>query len=120
MEIEIHKIEKILIAEIISAEIVISDVQDSLDLMAECDYLGSRKIIIREENIAPQFFELKTKLAGEILQKFTNYKVDVAFIGKFEKYKSKSLNDFIYESNKHGKIVFVPTFEVAIKKLTEN
>ncbi|MBN2571727.1 MAG: DUF4180 domain-containing protein [Ignavibacteriales bacterium] len=118
MKIKIHKINNKPIAEINSEKVVITEVQDALDIMAECDYLGARKIIIKEENITQNFFELKTRLAGEILQKFTNYKVDLAIIGNFEKYKSKSLNDFIYESNKHGKIVFVPTLENAIERLS--
>ncbi|WP_083996437.1 DUF4180 domain-containing protein [Desulfosporosinus acididurans] len=60
--------------------------------------------------IFEDFFDLKTKLAGEILQKFVNYHVRIAIVGDFSGYKSKSLKDFIYESN-NGKDVFFDLIE---------
>ncbi len=48
-------------------------------------------------SICDDFFDLSTRLAGEILQKFINYHVKIAIIGDFSIYTSKSLKDFIYE-----------------------
>ena len=77
--------------------------QDALDLMADCDYQGARKIIVHKENIVQDFFDLKTGLAGEILQKFSTYRISFAIIGDFSNIGSKSLSNFIYESqNKSG------------------
>jgi len=106
------------IAEVKSAGIVIGQTQDALDLMANADYLGARKIIIREEHLDPAFFSLNTGMAGEILQKFTTYRVELAIIGDFSKYPGKSIRDFIFESNRYGRINFVSSREEAIKKLT--
>jgi hypothetical protein len=39
----------------------------------------------------------------------------MAIIWDFENIKSKSLKDFIYESNKTGQIIFVKTLEEALK-----
>lgn len=117
MKINLHEINEIIIAEIIADGIVINNTQDALDIMANCDYQGARKIILYEKNIIPAFFDLKTGIAGDILQKFTNYQVQVAIVGDFSKYESKSLRDFIYESNKHRQINFVNTFEEAKEKL---
>jgi hypothetical protein len=117
MEINLININEIHIAEIISDDIVIKSTQDALDLMADCRYQGAEKIIIREKNIIPEFFDLKTGIAGEILQKFTTYRVQLAIVGDYSKYTSKSLRDFIYESNKHGRISFVNTVEEAKEKL---
>ena len=117
MKIEINKVNEILLAEIISEEIIINETQDALDLMAECNYQESRKIIIHEKNIISDFFDLKTGIAGEILQKFSTYKVQLAIVGDFSKYSSKSLKDFILESNKHGQINFVRSVEQAKEKL---
>ena len=36
------------------------------------------------------FFDLKTRLAGEILQKYINYHVKVAIIGDFSVYRAKA------------------------------
>lgn len=53
-------------------------------------------------------------MAGQILQKFSNYCVGLAIIGGFSKYKSKSLNDFIYESNKSEHTIFAGSKAEAI------
>ncbi|WP_442602356.1 DUF4180 domain-containing protein [Paenibacillus sp. KN14-4R] len=94
------------VAIIESSGLVIGSVQDALDLMATVSYTDDcNKIILNKSNIIEDFFDLSTKLAGEILQKYTNYQVKIAIIGDFSGYSSKSLKDFIYECN-HGKQVF--------------
>jgi hypothetical protein len=113
MEIVINEIEGVTIAEIISDSILIKETQDALDLMAESNYRGSCKIILHEKNIISDFFDLKTGLAGEILQKFSNYNVQLAIVGDYSKYSSKSLKDFIFESNKYRRINFVKSVEEA-------
>ncbi len=117
MHIEIHKEGKTTIAEVVSDDIEIKDVQDALDLMANAGYMGAEKIILYEKNLATGFFDLKTGIAGEILQKFTNYRVQLAIIGDFSTRTSKSLRDFIYESNKIGRILFLPSVEDAKERL---
>ena len=115
MEIKIHTIDNRKIAEIISDDIVLQTVEDAVDLIGNMSYQGFDKLIIHEENIIPDFFELKNKIAGNILQKFSQYSMPLAIIGDFEKYESKSLNDFIFESNKGSQINFVTTVEDGLK-----
>jgi alpha/beta hydrolase len=115
MEIKIHTIDNRKIAEIISDDIVLQTVEDVVDLIGNMSYQGFDKLIIHEENIISDFFELKNKIAGNILQKFSQYSMPLAIIGDFEKYESKSLNDFIFESNKGKQINFVTTIEDGLK-----
>ncbi|MBK7711477.1 MAG: DUF4180 domain-containing protein [Bacteroidales bacterium] len=84
--------------------------------MAESRYLDAGKMIIYEYQIDPSFFDLKTGLAGEILQKFSNYRMQLAIIGDFSKYRSKSLQDFVRECNKGNRIFFLESKEAAIAK----
>jgi hypothetical protein len=107
------------LAQVQPDELTIHSVQDALDLMANCGYQGANRIIVHERNLTPAFFDLKTGVAGEMLQKFSNYDVSLAIVGDFAKYSSKSLRDFIYESNKTGRIHFVGTVEEAKEKLTK-
>ncbi|KRE58364.1 DUF4180 domain-containing protein [Paenibacillus sp. Soil750] len=101
------------VAIVESTDILISNVQDALDLMASVQYLtGCDKFIINQWNLTEDFFELKTKLAGDVLQKYTNYHMKMAVIGEFDQYDSKSLRDFIYECN-HGKQFFFVADEQA-------
>ena len=118
MEIDIIEVSRNNIAVLKSPGVVILKTQDALDLMAEADYLNSHKIIIKEDQVTPEFFDLKTGIAGEILQKFSTYNVQLAIIGDFPKYHSKSLRDFIFESNKYGRINFAGSYEEAIEKLS--
>lgn len=106
------------IAVVSSDAVCISDVQSALDLMMSVSYeTGSHSIIINKEAIIEDFFVLSTRLAGEILQKFSTYQFKLAIVGDFSDYTSKPLKDFIYESNNGKDIFFVSSEEEAIKKL---
>ncbi|WP_041536943.1 DUF4180 domain-containing protein [Pseudopedobacter saltans] len=115
-----RKKNETLIADISADGIIINNTQDALDMMMNCSYQGADKIIWYEQNITPEFFDLKTKLAGNILQKFSTYNMELAIIGEFSKYNSKSLKDFIFESNKQRKINFLATKEEALAILSAN
>lgn len=107
------------IAIVNSDEVLITDVQSALDLMATVWYeVGCHRIILHKSVITEDFFDLKTRLAGEILQKFVSYKVKLAIVGDFSIYPSKSLQDFIYESNKGNHIFFAPNEEQAVERLS--
>lgn len=119
MKIIDHSIRSVKIAEIISDEMVIGSAEDGLNLLGNIYYQGFDKVIIYEKNITTDFFDLKTKIAGEILQKFSNYRMGLAIVGDFSSYESKSIRDFIFESNKTKHINFAETIEDALKRLSE-
>jgi len=96
------------ILELEDEGIIIKEAQDLLNIIAS---YSVRKIIVRKESITPEFYNLKTKVAGEILQKASNYRVRIGIVGDFKDIKSKSLRDFIYESNKTGQIIFKEKIE---------
>lgn len=106
------------IALVIADEIVIKDTQSALDLIATAQYeTDCDKLIVNKSCVVDNFFILSSGLAGEILQKFVNYRKKLAVVGDYSKYTSKPLKDFIYESNKGNSIYFVPSIEEAILKL---
>jgi hypothetical protein len=92
----------------------IASVQDFLNLMGSCP---SGTIALRREDMAPEFFELKTGVAGEILQKVSNYRARLAILGDFSDIQSRALRDFIRESNATGQVVFAPDLESAVALL---
>ena len=119
MNIAKIEVDGVDIAVVSSSEIIVGDVQSALDLMATVQYeTGCYRMVIDKSLVDESFFDLKTRLAGEILQKFINYHVKVAFIGDFSVYSSKSLQDFIYECNRGNDILFLPTEQQAIEKLS--
>jgi len=117
MKIIFHETESFIIAELSDESFIITETQDAVDLLAESSVVNCSRIIVRENNLHPDFFKLHTRLAGDILQKFSNYRVRLAIVGDFSKYKSKSLRDFIRESNKGNNIFFAKNMNDALGKL---
>lgn len=108
------------IAVVSSDEKVIVEVQSALDLVMTVKYeTGASRIVLDKNLICEEFFILSTGVAGEILQKFINYRVKAAIYGDYSRYTSKPLKDFIYESNQGKDFFFVATKEEAIQKLTQ-
>lgn len=106
------------VALVREAGLLIADVQSALDLIATVSYeTGCQSMILPKAALAEDFFRLPTGLAGEILQKFVNYRMRLAVVGDFSSYTSKSLKDFIYESNKGNGVFFVAEEEEALALL---
>jgi len=103
---------------IIDASEKIDSAQAVLDLMATAQYLGSSgSMAVYKESLGVDFFDLKTGFAGEVLQKFSNYRVRLAIVGDFSVYKSKALRDIIYECNKGNLVFFKNSLEEALDAL---
>ena len=105
------------IAELEPESDLITGAGDMLDILAEAGYHDCNRLIVHEKSLHRDFFDLKTGMAGEILQKFSNYRVRLAIIGDFTDIKSKSLRDFIRESNRGRTVNFVNSVEEAEGKL---
>lgn len=118
MNIQIHHVNHIVVAEVISNDRIINHTEDGFNLLGDLYFQDFDHIILHEKNITPDFFDLKTGIAGEILQKFSNYRVRLAIVGNFSTYNSKSLDDFISESNRSRQINFVPSLAEALQKLS--
>ncbi|AKG33292.1 DUF4180 domain-containing protein [Paenibacillus durus] len=117
MEVTVDQRGDSKVAVISSGSLIINSVNDALDLMVTARYQGCDKLLLRKENITEDFFELRTGLAGEILQKYVNYNMVLAIVGEFSGYNSKSLNDFIYECNQGNKVLFKKTEAEALAEL---
>jgi hypothetical protein len=105
------------IAELTDTSFLIKQPQDVLDIFGDLMSRDCERIIIHERSLLPDFFDLKTRLAGEVLQKFSNYRVKLAIVGDFTKYQNKSLQDFIFECNKSNYVFFTDNIDSAIQKL---
>lgn len=106
------------VAEIIADGVVLSCAEDGMDIISECFSVDAQGIIMHEENLSPDFFELRTRLAGEVLQKFTQYHIRFAVVMDIARVESKSLRDFIRESNRGGNVIFASTAAEAMERLS--
>lgn len=117
MHIETIKANGTDIAVVSGDGALITDVQSALDVMATVSYeAGCYHIIMEKSSFSEPFFDLKTKLAGDILQKFMNYRIKLAIVGDYSQYSSKSLKDFIYECNQGNDLLFVSDAQQAVDR----
>lgn len=114
MKIKIHTLGDMRVAELLSDEIILADEQDGTDLIGMAIENQVQGLLLHKRNIAEPFFDLKTRLAGEVLQKFSTYGFRLTIVGDFSGYTSRSLRDFIRESNAAGRINFIGSVEEAL------
>ncbi len=112
MEFKKEKVENFEYVKVVSVEEKIRNGSDFNDIIANAD---SKYIFLDKNMFVNDFYRLKTGIAGDILQKVSNYNLFLAIIGDFSQIDSKSLRDFIYESNKNKRVLFVNTDNQAIK-----
>lgn len=92
---------------------------DSLDVIGALYGTGVELVVFDVRQLAPSFFELRSGLAGAILQKFQNYSLRVAILGDIGKHTAASpaLADFIRETTRRGEVLFLADAEALWARL---
>jgi hypothetical protein len=80
--------------------------QDMLNLLAWGGEHATDLYLLRESNFSPEFYDLSTGIAGEILQKCSNYGIRMAIVGGFERVSSLRFRDLMVESNRASHVRF--------------
>ena len=85
------------------------DDRDAIAVIGEAMAQGARLIVVPARRLTPDFFQLRTAVAGAMLQKFVNYRLRLAIIGDFSALaaNSSALHAFIQESNRGAAIWFL-------------
>lgn len=76
--------------------------QDTNDLISAAWEHEAEWLALPAARVHPDFFRLETRIAGELIQKFVNYRLHCAVVGDISAHlaDSKSLRDFAYETNR--------------------
>lgn len=87
----------------------ISTPDDAADLVGDAWAHRASLVAVPVERLDPEFFQLKSRIAGEITQKLVNYRLRLAVVGDITEHvaKSDALRDFVWESNRGEQIWFV-------------
>jgi len=93
------------------AGISIRSFADISNALGEC--LGARGLILTESDLAHEFFDLRSGLAGELFQKFINYKVRVALVVPNPHGYGERFAELAYEHSTHNMIRFVDSEDEA-------
>jgi len=83
--------------------------RDAVTLIGDAMGHEARLVLLPIERLDDDFFDLSTRIAGEVVQKFVNYGMRLAILGDISRYTSAStsLRDFVYEANRGDRIWFV-------------
>jgi hypothetical protein len=94
---------------------------DVLDVIGTAIGHGAELVLLPTERLPDDFFTLRTGLAGEIAQKFVNYRIRLVILGDISHHvaKSSALGAFVSESSRGGQLWFVPTKEELDEKLRQ-
>jgi hypothetical protein len=86
----------------------IADPQDALDLIGGA-FSRAEVVAVPAGRFDERFFTLRTGLAGEIMQKFVNYRLRLAVVGDISVHvaASTALRDLVVESNRGKHVWFV-------------
>jgi hypothetical protein len=82
----------------------LSDIPDFLGAV-----VGAEGLILTEPDLGPAFFDLRSGLAGEVLQKCTNYRVKTALVMPDPAAYGQRFSELAYEHASHNLIRFVRT-----------
>lgn len=85
------------------------DVGDALGLIAEAGQKGADWVAVPLERLHDDFYRLSTGVAGEIAQKFTQYRVGLAVVGDVSRHTaaSGSFQAWVREANRGAHVWFV-------------
>lgn len=88
---------------------VIASEQDALEALGATYGSEAEILAVTVDRLSPDFFRLRSGLAGAVLQKWRNYGFRVAIVGDISRWteQSEALRDFVRESNRGGQVLFV-------------
>lgn len=86
--------------EAIPGEILIESEREALDLVAACGENETPLLMIHAENLTPDFYHLRTGLAGDVLLKFINYRLKVVAVLRPELVEQGKFQEMVIESNR--------------------
>ncbi|MET8836280.1 DUF4180 domain-containing protein [Micromonospora sp. NPDC004540] len=87
----------------------VATTEAALDLIGAA-FGGAEVVAVPAARLDPSFFSLGTRFAGEIMQKFVNYRLRLVVVGDISAHLAASgaLRALVAESNRHDHIWFVP------------
>jgi len=94
---------------------------DAVDVMSAASEHRSECIAIPVERLGDDFFELRTRIAGELIQKFAMYGARIAIVGDISRKMaaSRSFSALVAESNRGRDLWFVDSLDDLAARLAE-
>ncbi len=119
MNVEVYELHGVRVVEFQKAGDQLRNDRQAIEMISEAAAHNAEVIVIPVERLSEDFLQLKTRLAGEILQKFVTYRKRVVILGDISKQLSGSsaLRDFVYECNAGHQVWFLTSVNELDQKL---
>lgn len=85
----------------------IENESDALELVAACGEYLTHRLLLYAENLAEDFFNLRSGLAGEVLQKFANYRIKTAAVLPPELVNQGRFREMALEANRSNQLFHI-------------
>lgn len=100
-------------------DLAVRDARDATDLIAAALYEAhAAGVVVRTESLPAAFFDLRTGFAGDVLQKFANYRLTLGVAGDVSMHRSRAWRDFVFECGQGRQVAFAPTVDEAVERLS--
>ncbi|MFH8636725.1 DUF4180 domain-containing protein [Streptomyces goshikiensis] len=95
--------------------------REVLDLIGNAGCQGAEWVVVPAERFDDAFFRLRTRVAGDIVQKFVQYRLGMAVIGDISRHTeaSSALRDFVRECNRGRQTWFLADVEELRERLAD-
>ncbi|HIV58411.1 MAG TPA: DUF4180 domain-containing protein [Candidatus Stackebrandtia faecavium] len=99
----------------------LSTIADATDMIGDAMYAQVDWVVLPADRLSDDFFHLRTRMAGEVTQKYVNYRLRLAIVGDIDAHleASNALRDFARECNRGRQIWFMPDLATMRTKLAE-
>ena len=86
---------------------------DAVELIGKTFENRATLIVIPVECLDDEFFQLKTRIAGELIQKFVQYRRRLVIVGDISRHlaESSALRAFVNESNRGKEVWFLASLD---------
>ncbi|AZZ52838.1 MULTISPECIES: DUF4180 domain-containing protein [Rathayibacter] len=100
----------------------LSTSEDALAVIGEIYGSDAETIVVPVGRLDPEFFRLRSGIAGEFVQRFVMYGKRLVVVGDITEQVSASstLHDFVVESNRGDHLWFVPALDALDARLRDS
>ena len=104
-----HELQGVRVLELIADGTKLRTYNDAVDLIGKSFENRATLIVIPVECLDDEFFQLSTRIAGELIQKFVQYRLRLAIVGDISGFlaESSALRAFVIESNRGKDVSFL-------------
>ena len=114
-----YELHGLRVFELIADGTKLQTYNDAVDLICKTFENNATLIIIPVECLDDEFFQLKTRIAGELIQKFVQYRRRLVIVGDISRHlaESSALRAFVNESNRGKEVWFLASLDDLERRL---